>query len=380
MPFHGVVRAIPAIGWLLLLVGGGLRADTVRFRNGRALDDVIVVEESDASVVVDFGTDSSTLPRGTVAAVERAAPEANARLRDAWQEKHLLNRRYVPPEFAGLAAAFGQLGALRSDALRTNAALRAVAARETELHAEEDAVRTLADDVGRRLLETPPGRNVAAYNALVASNNALGVRARMARDEQAQCERTRAAVADRVAVYREALTGFGARLAQARQDVAAAPGSNAAARVAFLDRLAGRVAACERDFVLISVPVAPSRAGLVVTAVVNERTPGRFVVDTGATRVTVSEAFAARLGLDPASLPAVDFVMADGRKTRGRLAVLHAVAVGDARAEEVEAAVLPGVSSDGIDGLLGMSFLRLFAVNLDGATGRLNLRRFAPQP
>jgi hypothetical protein len=38
------------------------------------------------------------------------------------------------------------------------------------------------------------------------------------------------------------------------------------------------------------------------------------------------------------------------------------------------------VSSDGIDGLLGMSFLRLFAVNLDGATGRLNLRRFAPQP
>ena len=146
----------------------------------------------------------------------------------------------------------------------------------------------------------------------------------------------------------------------------------------FFDRLTSTLNEYLHEFAAAEIPVTPSHAGTVVTATINNQAQGHFILDTGATRVTLTEAFARKLGLTPEALPESEFSMADGHKTKGRIVVLQVVVVGDARAENVEAAILPGNPGEKMDGLLGMSFLRNFYVTLDGGSGKLILRRFAP--
>lgn len=358
--------------------GTAVRADTIRFQNGRTIEGVIT-RETDTQVILDLGSGSTTLSRSAVAAVERASAEANDRIRAGWKQKYFLNRKYVPAGLAGLAAAFLNLGDLRAEALRTNRTLGELSAREGRLRAEREAFRGPLAQIGEEIQAASPNRNVRRYNDLIASNNALQVRSAAVNDELAVCEKDRAAIADRVTAYQDAVSSFGVRLAE-EQKKPAADGAADADRKPFLDRLAQSLAEYGRDFATVAVQAMPSPGGTIVAVMVNDQVQGRFVVDTGASRVTVTENFARRLQLNPAGLPEADFTMADGHKAKGRMVVFRVLAVGDARAEDVEAAVLPGGMGDRVDGLLGMSFLKHFAVSLDGNSGTLVLRRFAPKP
>ncbi|HVE14862.1 MAG TPA: aspartyl protease family protein, partial [Elusimicrobiota bacterium] len=70
-------------------------------------------------------------------------------------------------------------------------------------------------------------------------------------------------------------------------------------------------------------------------------------------------------------------VVADGRAVEGRAYELDSLSVGENRAAKVLVVALPGAGSerDGVDGLLGMSFLGRFSVELDAEAGRLVLSR-----
>src|SRR5690606_38064026 len=83
--------------------------------------------------------------------------------------------------------------------------------------------------------------------------------------------------------------------------------------------------------------------------------PVRFLVDTGASTVALSEADARRAGLNPRSLRYTAQVMTAGGATRGAPVRLNHVAVGSVRLENVQAIVIEGDSLQ--ISLLGMSFL-----------------------
>ena len=354
-----------------------VRADSVRLRNGNTLQG-IVTEDSGRQVVLDLGIASSTFSRNTVVSVERASEEENERLRVAWKRKYFLHRQYVPAGLAGFVAEFTRLGALREEALRVYRTRADLAAKEARLKAELDQLVAQLAQTSRQIAEASPAGNVKAYNALIAENNALLAGRTVTSDELAGCRKEREAVAGRISAYQEAELAFGVLLDDERKKPAT--GAADADRKLFFGRLAESLAAYECEFSSAAVAVTPAREGVVVTATVNDQVRGRFVVDTGAGRVTVTEAFAKKLNLAPGASLAAEFVMADGSKVKGRIVVFRAMAVGEARVEDVEAAVFPGKPGEQVDGLLGMSFLRHFAVNLDGGSGRLILRRFAPKP
>ncbi len=80
----------------------------------------------------------------------------------------------------------------------------------------------------------------------------------------------------------------------------------------------------------------------------------KFLVDTGATIVALTEADARRLGLDPAALDYAIEVRTASGETRAARVRLRSVSVAGARVEDVEAVVV----RDGLDdSLLGMSYL-----------------------
>jgi aspartyl protease family protein len=99
--------------------------------------------------------------------------------------------------------------------------------------------------------------------------------------------------------------------------------------------------------------------------------PARFVVDTGATLVAISEREADRLGLEWRSGPRAMTATAGGGVVAHGL-TLHSLRIGDVEVFDVAALVVP---ADMPVILLGNSFLTRFSMRRDNDTMRLERRR-----
>ena len=202
------------------------------------------------------------------------------------------------------------------------------------------------------------------------------LRLALKKEEIESAAKARIRALEEMGTYTRAVSDFETELE--RQKARNRPDQSDENRRVFLNRLTEGTRGLERDFITATVRVLARGGNSLVTATVNGRADGSFVVDTGASLVTLSESFAARLNLEPGSTQTVVCVMADGRKVEARPVTLDSLQVGPARVEGVRAAILPGAERPGVDGLLGMSFLQHFQVRLDGASGELILRRFEP--
>lgn len=98
----------------------------------------------------------------------------------------------------------------------------------------------------------------------------------------------------------------------------------------------------------------------VATGAINGR-PVEFLLDTGATYVAVPGALARRLGLERGAQ--VSFKTANGSSV-GYLTTLDTVTLGGLTGERVRGSINP--SMDGETVLLGMSYLRRFAIEFEG--------------
>jgi predicted aspartyl protease len=120
-------------------------------------------------------------------------------------------------------------------------------------------------------------------------------------------------------------------------------------------------------------------AGLVVVAVmVNGKGPFHFALDTGSATVVITPQFALQLALQLGEPEAVNEV--GDQRTVAEKVDLASVSIGDATQPHVDAAVLalpPYVTYQGrygtIDGLVGYSFLKNYAVSLDLVEKRMSL-------
>jgi clan AA aspartic protease (TIGR02281 family) len=124
-----------------------------------------------------------------------------------------------------------------------------------------------------------------------------------------------------------------------------------------------------------SVRVAIQRRGssALLPARVNGGEVGVFILDTGASYTSVSTSVAKRLGISTSGNATVRLITASG-VIQAPLALLDEVDIGGAVSRLVPVVVhdLPGMPSN-VVGLLGMSFLERFRVNLDMSAGVLTL-------
>lgn len=119
---------------------------------------------------------------------------------------------------------------------------------------------------------------------------------------------------------------------------------------------------------------ANTGSGVIIADVKVNSTKGRFVVDTGAAMVALSEDFAQRAKLDYRNGEEIITSTANGLG-KARYVSLEQVGIGNVSADKVAAAVLEkGALGSDIDGLLGRSFLSRFNVSFEGNTWRLAAR------
>jgi len=111
----------------------------------------------------------------------------------------------------------------------------------------------------------------------------------------------------------------------------------------------------------------------VVKVLVNNSAHARFLVDTGASVTAISPELADSLGIAPSRPPLVIKLQTLGGETKAAVVVIESLAVGEIEAKDVSAVVheMP----DGLDGILGNTFLGRYSVTVNAEQGQLIVRR-----
>lgn len=119
-----------------------------------------------------------------------------------------------------------------------------------------------------------------------------------------------------------------------------------------------------------SVTLSADGRGHFITEGLVNGAPVRFVVDTGATLVSLSQTEARRLGIDASGGQQVNLATANGSVSARRL-TLRSVRVGSISVSNVEAVVVDNLN---MPALLGMSFLNRMDMRREGQIMTLTLR------
>jgi clan AA aspartic protease (TIGR02281 family) len=120
-------------------------------------------------------------------------------------------------------------------------------------------------------------------------------------------------------------------------------------------------------------PIALRRFGgnWVTDVVLNDTTTATFLVDTGASICVITPELAASLGIQPGDDSRVMRLQTISGGTAGAVANIEVLRVGQVEARDVGAVIHP---LEGMDGILGNSFLSRYTVTLDPDRGVLDLR------
>lgn len=126
----------------------------------------------------------------------------------------------------------------------------------------------------------------------------------------------------------------------------------------------------------VSVPILHMGSSIFVPVRLNEQMETLFLVDTGATFCVLTKATADRLGLTAGPVANLIELRTASGSVKAPLLLVDLVQVGAAEARNVEAIILDRPDdSPAVGGILGLSFLNHFKVEIDPKDGVMILSR-----
>jgi clan AA aspartic protease (TIGR02281 family) len=357
---------LPALILLAALAAQDASADTVYLANGNQMKGV-VVSRSKTEIVLDIGYGTVTLNAVDVVKVVPGAREAdNGDLR----QRRFDSGEKVPAGAASLAALYREASTRREKAIDTKEQDKtldderaAIAARlpESKQRFREDAAN---------LAELSPNVDARAYNNAVTELNSTGAGIQTDQMRLEQIEEQRRALAGETHRYLEAWRALEAALKSADARALAWGNADQKAYAAWIKKAAAAMAA---DFRSDTVPSETRGDRVIVKVLINGKTTGRFLVDTGASTTVLYRGISERLALGPdAAIGRAKSRVADGRTIDGEIVRLDSLQVGRSRVDG-SIAVVVTVDHPDFDGLLGVSFLGRFVTRVDATNGRLIL-------
>lgn len=356
---------------ILTMLSACAQADVIRLKNGREFEGIIQ-NETATDVVIKVGPGLVTLKKNSIASMKKAGAE---KLEEKWRAEHFLHPKYVPAGLENVANDFRNLQNLHREALAARAALDRMPAQLQNLTDELSRTQTEFRDTRAQMNATDPRKNVDAYNALVRQYNSLNNRILELQDEIAKIEVPKPKHADTIGNFLAALTQFKLLMheEEKKQYPEGSPGQ------VFFTQVKRELLPMEKNVEFSRIPYTEENNHAVMTALLNGDTEARLLLDTGASYVSLTENMARRLGCVLVTEPEFTATLADGSAVKAKPAIIQSVKIGEARVDRVPAMVLPNPPAPGVDGLLGMSFLREFNIHYDAPNRRLILQRFHPQ-
>jgi clan AA aspartic protease (TIGR02281 family) len=129
----------------------------------------------------------------------------------------------------------------------------------------------------------------------------------------------------------------------------------------------------------IAVPLQRIGSLLVVAIMVNSTRQARLIIDTGASHTVLSRSIASDAQLFTARRPVQVTMQTVGGQVQGDMVRVDSIRVADLEVKDSWAAIydLPDAPT-GVEGLLGLNFLRQFEMTLDSARNQLYLEKIHP--
>lgn len=153
-----------------------------------------------------------------------------------------------------------------------------------------------------------------------------------------------------------------------------------AQRIARLRRESDAAAPITLPEEAVEVRFRPWGGTIPVKALLDEKVPAAFLVDTGASYTTISSSLARDLGIrDLDKKPRVRFRAASG-DIDAPLVKIGSLRIHDAYVEDLTVAICDTCGDGLIDGLLGLNFLGRFKVEIDGQSGKMLFKRSSAEP
>ena len=355
------------------------RADSITLKNGRKLDGIIA-KESTNGVTLNVGVGEAFIKTSQIRSIRRSAPAEADAIRAEWQRHYFDHPHFVPAAFKSLADDLSRLGQQRAAAVESRRKAEQLKKDEIALQAEIKSRQDQLVTAYELLKRYPPPAELSAtrlneYNVLIHGINqtqgdVVADRSRLNNAHTAAGSEVRA-----IADYVQKLQALSDALAAA----AARTNDLSVAERYFVDHATARLAGYRSELRQVDLPFSAAGEHAVLDVTVNGAATGRFMLDTGATRIVMSRTFANRAGVRVDTNLLVDIVVADGRTTNAYDVVLDSVQAAGARAERVPALVMANPPDMGLDGLLGMSFLNAFVLTYDARGGKVSLVEFAPK-
>ena len=124
-----------------------------------------------------------------------------------------------------------------------------------------------------------------------------------------------------------------------------------------------------------SVPFQKKGELMIVQATLNEKAAAKFVVDTGASYTTISQATAKELEIDLESNPSLIPLQTANGVIQAPLVSVHSIEIGGLGLKDLTVAVHDVFPDPAIAGLLGLNFLSQFRLDIDSKAGVLRLEK-----
>jgi clan AA aspartic protease (TIGR02281 family) len=361
---------------VVLLLPLSAAADRVVFKNGRTMNGKIL-SETDTHVTILDGGLQLKVSKKRLARVERVDSKAPAASGPA---THALGEAppsiassspgassAPPPEFVGFVGRVSELDTRRILASRAKVAAQGHVKHIHQLEREIEQ----ADRQHGAMMDSLKGlqKNPVEYNGRVKQVNELRV-ATLNKQKQVTASKAKITQAQRTLNdYLNQSVQLIYRFQSMREAYQQAHGEG---HRPYFDRMEARLNAHRQTFREVTVPHTRKGDALIVDVLLNGRIRGSFIVDTGASYVTIHRALAVRLNL-PREGTMVKTQLADGSIIAMQKITLDSVEVGEARVANVDALVSEEKPATGIDGLLGMAFLKNFNLVFDPLSGKLVL-------
>jgi len=356
---------------LSIIISCPALADKVFLKNGEMIEG-IVTQESDSNVVLDLGVGSTTISRGKVKSIEHAGDDGNDIIRNQWQKDYFLNKQNVPQGMENISEGFKKLAASRADLIRNIQA-------GTSADAGIIRIRNEIADLQKTMLEvtlklrTASTNDPATYNTIVLDHNATSAMLTMKHDELEKLNKTSSNLGGQISSYLDAIASYKSEFNRKLEEYK--KGKENAASTFLFEKIGEKLKGFEKECIDFNVPFTTAGKSVIVTAIANNNISGKFILDTGASMVTISQAFAGRASLSTNNTGKFEIFLADGSKKTVPSVSMDSFQIGDAKVGKLEALVVPSGPGGGMDGLVGMNFLQHFQVHLDAANGKLTLRQ-----
>jgi clan AA aspartic protease (TIGR02281 family) len=358
---------------LAIFICPAIVADTISLNNGRKFTGEIK-KETATHITLDIGGGSISFRKSSIKSIIKSDSSTSAQTHQ--RPINALKELNPPNELIDIANAYKKIKKERFSAIQAKKKGQGYQNKRADLikrYAKEKQRRTA---IAQQVNITDPNLDRRGYNQLVYQQNQSTNKLNTIQDQLTKSFQEVTSGKKIISHYLQALDTLKSKTQDSKSRLDKIENKDQAK--SFWGKLEKKLARFDNEFKSLNVPHESANGHMILTVRINDNIEGRFLLDTGASYVTLSQEMAKRLNLNLSSPVSLPLTMADGSTVEGKPVILNSMRVGDVQADRVTAIVLPSPPSKGFDGLLGMSFLREFVINFDPANKKLVFKRFRP--